>query len=256
MIELATSSWTDVQEHVAAGGTLAILPFGALEQHGPHLPLSTDTLQADGLARRLAARFDAILMPPVPYGQTWDNAGFPGTVSLSAATTTAVCLDLVRAVTGFGITTTVIVNGDYGNRLPLHSAAQQLATESIDVIVLDYPGLIEAGDDVKETPWAAPGLCHADEIETSLVMALAPGTVRSDRMAASYPELPADFGMRPLRFDTLSPSGVFGDPRPATADKGQRLLMLLEQHSAAAVQRHLDALGGAVHPSASAPDLN
>jgi len=242
MIELAHCSWTDVEAHVARGGTLAILPFGALEQHGPHLPLSTDTLQAEAIARRVAQEFDALLLPAVPYGQTWDNAGFPGTLSLSPATTTAVCLDIVRAAHGFGVTTVAIINGDYGNRLPLHTAAHQLVTEGLDAIVLDYPGLTDIGDEVKDTPWAAPGLCHADEIETSMVMALRPELVQSDRMVECYPEMPEDFGMRPLRFDALSPSGVFGDSRSATAGKGERILEGVTARSIAAVQAHLAAL--------------
>lgn len=241
MIDLATSSWTDVRDHIAAGHTLAFLPYGALEQHGPHLPLSTDTIQCLGVATRLAEHYDGLLLPPVHYGETWDNGGFPGTVSLSAATVSSICIDIATSVRSFGVTTLVIVNGDYGNRAPIHSAARELVEGGFDVIVLDYPGLVEVGDRVKESPWAWPGLCHADELETSMILALDPGSVHPDRYAASYPELPEDFGQRRIRFDTLSTSGVFGDPRPATADKGETIIGFVVEQSILEIDAHLSA---------------
>ncbi|WP_382306932.1 creatininase family protein [Herbiconiux sp. UC225_62] len=243
MIDLSAASWTDVRDHIAAGDTIAFLPFGALEQHGPHLPLTTDTIQCAAIAARLADHYSGLLLPPVPYGETWDNAGFPGTISLSASTVTAICVDIATSAMSFGVTTLVIVNGDYGNRAPVHAAARQLSIAGSDVIVLDYPGLVEVGDSVKESPWAAPGLCHADEIETSMVLALEPDLVHPERYAAAYPELPADFGKRPIRFDTLSPTGVFGDPRPSSAVKGEAIVSFVVERSIAEVDAHLAAIG-------------
>lgn len=242
MIDLAAASWTDVRDHIAAGHTIAFLPFGALEQHGPHLPLSTDTIQCVGVATRLAEHYDGLLLPAVQYGETWDNSRFPGTISLSPATVSAICVDIARSAQSFGVTTLVIVNGDYGNRAPIHAAARELSIGGVDVLVLDYPGLVEVGDRVKESPWAAPGLCHADEIETSMVLALEPELVHPDRYEASYPELPADFGRRPIPFDTLSPSGVFGDPRPATAEKGETIVAFVVEQSIGVIDDHLAAI--------------
>lgn len=242
MIDLAAAGWTDVRDHIASGRTLAFLPYGALEQHGPHLPLSTDTIQAVGVGTRLAEQFDGLLLPPVHYGETWDNGNFPGTISLSAGTVTAICLDIASAVQSFGVTTLVIVNGDYGNRAPIHAAAREASIGGFDVLVLDYPGLVEIGDEVKESDWAAPGLCHADEIETSMVLLLEPELVHPERYEASYPEIPADFGRRPIRFETLSPSGVFGDPRPATAEKGEAIVAYVVEQSIAVINDHLAAI--------------
>ncbi|WP_368499505.1 creatininase family protein [Herbiconiux sp. A18JL235] len=217
LLRLAEASWTDVRDHVASGGTLAFLPFGALEQHGPHLPLSTDTLQCTAVAERLAEHYSALLLPPVSYGSTWDNAAFPGTVSLKPSTVSALCADIAQAVWSFGVTTLVIVNGDYGNRAPVHAAAAALAADG-DVLVLDYPGLVEVGDAVKESPWAAPGLCHADELETSMVLALEPrlaaGALRSGLpRAARRLRHAAD----PLRH----PLAERGVRRPARLDGGE-----------------------------------
>ncbi|MDQ1130228.1 creatininase family protein [Microbacterium sp. SORGH_AS_0888] len=244
MLELAHAAWPDVAAHLRERPGVAILPFGALEQHGPHLPLSTDTLQADAVARRLAERLDAVLLPAVAFGNTWSNEALPGTVSLGADTVAAVCGDLAASLERGGFAALVVVNGDFGNRLPLQTAAEASAVRGgIPVLVLDYPGLTEIGDRVKETPWAAPGLCHADEIETSMVLAIAPALVHRDRMVADYPELPADFGLRQMALAPLSATGVFGDPRPATPEKGERIIAHVVDESERIVRRVLSALG-------------
>lgn len=244
MIELARSTWPDVADHLRTHAGVAVLPFGALEQHGPHLPLSTDTLQADTVARRLAERLDAVLLPAIAFGNTWGNEALPGTVSLGASTVTAVCADIAASLERGGFAALVVVNGDYGNRLPLHTAAEASAARGgLPMLVLDYPGLTEIGDRVKETPWAAPGLCHADEIETSMVLAIDPALVRTERLAPAYPELPPDFGLRPMPLAPLSESGVFGDPRPATAAKGERIIEHVVDESERAVRRMLSSLG-------------
>jgi creatinine amidohydrolase len=247
MIELANATWTEVGDFLASGTRVAVLPFGALEQHGPHLPLSTDTLQADAVARRLADALDAALLPAIPYGNTWSNDALPGTVSIGADTVTAICADIAASLDRAGYALLVVVNGDFGNRLPLQRAAEHAAAtgQRMPVIVLDYPGLVEIGDAVKESPWAAPGLCHADELETSMVLAVAPGLVHPDRYSASYPELPADFGVRQMPLAPLAPSGVFGDPRPATAEKGERILAHVAAESERIVRRVLAGLGPA-----------
>lgn len=98
MIELANATWTEVGDFLASGTRIAVLPFGALEQHGPHLPLSTGTLQADAVARRLAESLDAALLPSVAYGNTWSNDALPGTVSIGADTVTALCADIAASL--------------------------------------------------------------------------------------------------------------------------------------------------------------
>ncbi|MEV7692166.1 creatininase family protein [Microbacterium sp. NPDC089189] len=244
MIELASATWEEVRDFLSGGSRIAVLPFGALEQHGPHLPLATDTLQADAVARGLADVLEAALLPAIPLGNTWSNDALPGTVSISADTVTAVCSDVAGSLERAGYALLVVVNGDFGNRLPLQRAAEASAARGgLPVVVLDYPGLVEIGDAVKESPWAAPGLCHADELETSMVLAVAPALVHTDRMAPAYPELPADFGLRQMALAPLSPTGVFGDPRPATAEKGERIIAHVVAESAAVVRRVLTGLG-------------
>jgi creatinine amidohydrolase len=221
----ADSAWTDVAEHLAGSTGLAILPFGALEQHGPQLPLATDTLTAERVAETLAERFDALLLPAVAYGETWNNAGYPGTLSLSPSTVVAIALDLGHALANSGARGFVVVNGDWGNRAPLAAAADRLNREGIiPALVLDYPGMDEAIDRVRESRGAFTGLNHAEEVETSIILAIAPHLVHPERYAPTYPDFPPDFGERPMQLHPFSPSGVFGDPTSATASKGHQIL--------------------------------
>ncbi|WP_378148267.1 creatininase family protein [Cnuibacter sp. UC19_7] len=231
MIEAERTPWTDVAEHLGRPGAappsrLAVLPFGALEQHGPQLPLGTDTFQAVHVARGIALALDAVLLPAVPYGDTWNNAGYPGTVSLSASTVAAIALDIGRALAASPAPASglVIVNGDWGNRTPLYGAVRTLLQEGFPAVALDYPGLDAAATEVRTTESAAPGLNHADELETSMMLAIDGTLVHPERSVAVYPSFPGDFGTTPMQLHPFSPSGVFGDPTAATPETGRRLL--------------------------------
>jgi creatinine amidohydrolase len=223
MIDSRLASWTDVRDHVAAGNTVAFLPFGAHEEHGPHLPLSTDTIVAVETAKRLSEHYNGLLLPEIAYGETWVTSGYPGTISLSPTTVTAIAVDIGMAVAGFGIRQFVIVNGDFGNRVPLAAAGRALNEKGIATIVLDYPGMDAAIAAARDTAPAHPIMNHAEEIETSMVLAAAPTAVSSDRYVAEYPEFPVDFGLRPIQLHEVSASGVFGDPTTASAAKGEAL---------------------------------
>lgn len=225
MLDAYRSAWTDVAAHLRDTSSIAILPFGAFEQHGPQLPLGTDTATAGEVARRLAERLGAVLLPPIHYGDTWNNAGYPGTLSLAPATVTAIAVDLGRALADSGAKLFVVVNGDWGNRDPLTAAMRVLTAEGrLRAITLDYPGMDEAIDSVRESRGAAPGLNHAEEAETSIMLAIDPDAVHPDRYAPSYPSFPSDFGSRPMQLHPFSESGVFGDPTTATAAKGETIL--------------------------------
>lgn len=235
--------WQDARDHLAAGKPI-ILPWGAYEQHGPHLPLATDTVMAAELARRLAVRFGAWLLPPVHYGETANNAGFPGTLSLSFDTVRAILLDLCAALSRHGARHLIVVNGDFGNQAPLKLAARQARQQlGIHVLVVDYPGLEATAAEVLETRPAAPGFYHADEFETSAMLAIAPDSVRMDRAVPEYPRFPATYPALFAELDTISASGVFGDPRPASAEKGRALLESLTRSAAALIAAFLAEAG-------------
>ncbi|NDV01156.1 creatininase family protein [Pseudoroseicyclus tamaricis] len=212
------------QEAGEASGRLAILPLGATEQHGPHLPLSVDTVLAGGVAGALAEALGAVLLPALPYGEAATSEGHPGTLSLTADTMARVIADIGRGVHRIGHPALILLNGHFGNRAPAAQAAEMLAAEGIAVLCLDYPGLEDLAGAICESEAAGNHFYHADEVETSMMLALAPEVVRMERAVAEYPDFPADFGSRPMLLRELSESGTFGDPRPSTAEKGRALI--------------------------------
>ncbi|MCW6005713.1 creatininase family protein [Micromonospora sp. CPCC 205371] len=239
----ASASWTDVREHLAQRRPV-VLPFGAYEQHGPHLPLATDTAMATAVAQRVARRTGALLLPAVAYGETSGNAGFPGTVSLSFDTVRAITLDICAALVRHGASSLVIVNGDFGNRAPLAQAAREAGVRlGLPVLVVDYPDLPRIAAEICQTPPAGDGFYHADEVETSIMLAVAADSVRMERAVAEYPRFPPAFPAAFTGLEKISASGVFGDPRPATAEKGADLLERLAEAATTLVEAYLDQGG-------------
>lgn len=194
-----------------AARTLLAVPLGATEQHGPHLPLSTDTVIAVELCRRLAERVtDVVVAPPVPYGSSGEHAGFAGTLSIGRAMLTGLVVELVRSADDFaGV---VLVNGHGGNAEPLRDAVRTLRAEGRNVLAWSPTG---RADDT-----------HAGHIETSVLLSLAhPGV----DLAAAEPgvTLPLPDIIDDLRrggLAAVSPNGVLGDPTHANADDGAAVL--------------------------------
>ncbi|MFI9503053.1 mycofactocin biosynthesis peptidyl-dipeptidase MftE [Nocardia sp. NPDC052566] len=207
---VADLTWPEVGERAAAGAILAV-PLGATEQHGPHLPLSTDTDIALALCDRLATlRADVLVAPAIPYGSSGEHAGFPGTLSIGQAALELLIVELCRSATDT-FDRILLVSGHGGNLAPLRGAVALLRGESRDVR-LYLPRY--QGDP------------HAGRAETALQLALAPPRVRAERAEKGdtrpLPEiLPL---LRAGGVRAVSPNGVLGDPAGATAEEGARLL--------------------------------
>jgi len=223
MLDAARASWEDVAAAISRG-LIAVLPVGAVEQHGAHLPLVTDTVMATGVARRIAEACDGLLLPPAAYGDAWTAEGWAGTLSLSPETLRRTVDEIGGGLQRMGARGLVTVNGHFGNREPISLAARALGEAGFPVLHLDYPGLETLAAQLMASRPAGPGFYHADEVETSMMLALAPETVRMDRAAPEYPEFPALFGSEPMQLSVFNTSGVFGDPRPATAEKGEAMI--------------------------------
>ena len=240
MLDLRAATSPEVAEALSRGDAVAVLAVGAEEQHGAHLPLSTDTVMADGVAMRIAEGLgNALLLPPVAYGDAWNNEGFAGTLSLSPDTLRAVLTDLGRGVKRLGVTALVIVNGHFGNREPIALAARTLTAEGLRVLHLDYPGMERIAGQICDSTPAAPTFYHADEVETSMMLALAPDLVRMEKAAPEYPTFPETFGMESMQLSSFNRSGVFGDPRPATAEKGEAFIAGIAAESLGIIARFL-----------------
>jgi len=207
---LADLAWPEVAERAAAGAVLAV-PLGSTEQHGPHLPLSTDTDIAVALCRRLAsARPDVLIAPAVAYGSSGEHDGFAGTLSIGQAAVEQLVLELGRSATRT-FRHVLFVSAHGGNARPVARAVEQLRSRSRDVTVF-------------QPRW--DGDPHAGHHETSLQLNLDPGRVRMDRAAVGdtrplvelMPQLTAH-GLR-----AVTETGVLGDPTGATAQHGAALL--------------------------------
>ena len=209
---LAGLAWPDVVD-----GLVLAVPLGSTEQHGPHLPLDTDTRIAEALAARLAAAVDAVVAAPaVGYGSSGEHDGFPGTLSIGQAALESVVVELVRSAGAFaGV---VLVNGHGGNAEPVGRAVSTLRREGRRVTAW-WPS-VQGGD------------LHAGRTETSILLALDPGAVRLDALAAG-PTPPVD-DLRRRGVRALSPSGVLGDPTGASAEEGEALLAHLTDDLVAA----------------------
>lgn len=223
LIDADRTSWPEIGEAIGRG-LIAILPVGALEQHGPHLPLTTDTVLATGVARRIAEVTGALLLPAIAYGDAWTAEGWAGTLSLSPETLRATVTDIGCGLQRMGAKGLVTLNGHFGNREPIALAARALSKTGFPVLHLDYPSLESLATEVCDSEPAGPGFYHADEVETSMMLALAPQSVRMDRAEPEYPAFPETFGLEPMKLSAFNRSGVFGDPRPATAEKGEHLI--------------------------------
>ena len=194
---------------------MLVVPLGATEQHGPHLPLDTDTTLAMAWAERVAAAIEgAVVAPALPYGSSGEHQSFPGTLSIGGPALEAVVVELTRSAAS-SFDRVVFLSGHAGNSEPLERAVAQLRSEGHDVLHL-----------VPTWPGSTVVDAHAGRTETSLLLHVRPADVRTGRaepgdtrpLAQILPDL------RTGGVAAVSPNGVLGDPAGADADEGRALL--------------------------------
>lgn len=207
-LDLAT--WPEVEAAVGEGPTTLLVPLGATEQHGPHLPLGTDTTIATAIAAIAAARLPgATVAPSLPYGSSGEHQGFSGTLSIGAAATELVLVELGRSATET-FDRVLFLNGHGGNAAPLAAAVGRLQGE---------------GRDVRAWSPRFGGDAHAGRTETSLMLALE-GTVREELATAGNAAPLAELigRLRAEGVRSVAPNGVLGDPAGASVAEGRALL--------------------------------
>jgi mycofactocin precursor peptide peptidase len=196
----------------ALAGRILVVPVGATEQHGPHLPLTTDTDIAQSLAERLVAVAggEVVVAPAVAYGSSGEHQAFPGTLSIGAGATEQLLLELGRSATCTW-SRVLFVSTHGGNTEPVGRAVARLRDEGRDVRAW-YP------------TWG--GDAHAGHTETSILVALGPERVDMT-LAAAGATAPLDSLLPRLRREgvaAVSPNGILGDATTADAADGARLL--------------------------------
>lgn len=246
----ANLTWKQV-DALSRDQTLLVLPTAAIEQHGHHLPLATDTLINNLLLGRaldlLPPEMPIYALPPVCYGKSNEHIGFPGTLSVSAATFMAVVRDIGASIAGSGFKKLVIYNTHGGNASLVDVMARDLRAE-FGLRTFTLYGSGGAKFDGLNAQEAAYGF-HAGEVETAFLLAAAPELVHTSEYTANYiahtgnPER-----LRPENSSAnfawltrdISASGVMGDPRKATADNGERWITVAAESIADALRSMLD----------------
>jgi creatinine amidohydrolase len=228
---LDAATWPELEAALAAGRRLAVLPLGATEQHGPHLPLATDRWIADALAARFCARVpSAVRVPALALGASREHLAFPGTLSLADDTLAAVLADLARSLARHGFEEVFCFTAHGGNlgALRAHEARLAAAARPARWLALsDHAALtarLFALAEALGVPAAAAGH-HAGELEASVIAALRPGALRTDALGPGLLDVPPD--AQAVFYPDLranAPSGTVGDPRAASPDRAARYL--------------------------------
>lgn len=233
---LAEMTWTEFRDSVGEA-TVAILATGAIEAHGPHLPLSTDVIIAEAMAEAAAARLaDAgrapILLPTLAYTSAGFAAGFPGTVSMSPEVVSRTVVDLGRSLARAGVPTLALANSHFD---PVHLGSLRGA---VDTLRAELPELAVVYPDLTRKPWALrltsefkSGACHAGRYEGSIVLAARPELVRRELMTdlADNP-MSLSEAIRAGRTSFEAAGGdqaYFGYPREASAEEGNATIATL-----------------------------
>jgi creatinine amidohydrolase len=203
-----------------------LLPIGAVEVHGAHLPLGTDTFLARGVAELVAKKMPgALILPEIPYGQVWSLQDFPGSISIDDDTLARFIADIGKSLDRAGAKKLALINGHVGNMTAIKKAARMLyGVCGIKVYYFTYPGAEAEISRVCETNRPHKTYFHACEIETSYMLYLAGGYVDMSRAAANYPDFPPDFDSSPSPWSGVMATAVMGDPRAATAEKGKVII--------------------------------
>jgi creatinine amidohydrolase len=217
-------TWAEVARRIDEGAA-AIMPVGAAaKQHGLHLPLNTDRIQAEWLAARLAGTIDALVWPTLTYGHYPAFVEYAGSMSLSAPVFEAVVQQIASGILGHGCRALFVLDTGISTRAPVERALARLDTgHALHLRIHDGPHYRRAAAETAEQRRGS----HADELETALMLAIAPSLVDMSRAEASPPltqEVPGRLSPTDAGSPNYSRSGSFGDPTLATVAKGEILL--------------------------------
>lgn len=218
-MRLGNATWPEVDgiSRRTSGGQapapIVLIPVGSTEQHGPHLPLATDTIIAEELAGRAVHHTDGLMVgPTIAVSASGEHADFPGTLSIGSRVMSSVIVELVRSADwAAGV---VLVNGHGGNHEAITDAVATLTAEGRQALVWwpSWPKRLDGG----------PADLHAGRIETSMMLAIDPGLVRLE-LAIAGPDVSVD-ELRARGVRAVSSSGVLGDPDGASGGEGERFI--------------------------------
>lgn len=239
-------SWQEYQERITTH--TVVLPIGAIEAHGPHLPLSTDTVIATYLAEQLDSRLQTLVLPPIHYGAKTDpmrvGGEFPGMTNLRASTLSHLVLDILTASYRHGARRFLILHGHIANLPVIFEAADLFLVHAADAKVMaaawwDFASETTRNDITRETGVERAEDNHAAMVETSLLMYMAPGQVRERLLADDTSERRVRYLILPVPDSLKTQTGVIYQASKASADFGRRLIPEIVDNLVEAVKLEL-----------------
>lgn len=228
-LRLEEHSWPEVEDALASGTRTAVVAVGAVEQHGPHLPLVVDALVGDELARRIAAELgDALAAPTIRPGCSGHHIEFPGTITIPPEMLMDLVRSYVRSLDEHGFEHVAVVPTHGGNFAPVNTVVPEIAREvdanvvavaDLDELMrLQNEGLADAGVDYEEP------VVHAGAVETAILLAVDEGLVRTDAIEPGVEGSISTARLLSEGFRAITENGVLGDPREATPGAGEAIL--------------------------------
>lgn len=242
-------TWQQIREAMEEGADTVVVMVGSVEQHGPQLPLATDSLIGRELAARLARKLGrALAAPVIRPGCSEHHMSFPGTISLRAETLLEILRDYCRSLASHGFRKVVLVSSHGGNFAPLETFAPTLVREFPELKIIHYGdlrGFLDAYLEIARSLELDPARAgiHAGLGETSQILALEPQLVDADRFQPGYTGSLEGLTSRLLRdgLQVVTRNGVLGDPAGARAEIGEALNEALAEHLAQWARRELEA---------------
>lgn len=246
-VVLEELTWQEVDAALDSGTRTAVVAVGAVEQHGPHLPLIVDALAGDELARRIAVELgDALAAPTIRPGCSGHHLEFPGTISVPPETLMDVIRGYCRSLDAHGFDHLALVPTHGGNFAPVNTVAPELGREldanviavsDLDELMeLQNEGLATGGVDYEEP------VIHAGAVETAVVMAVDEDLVREDQLAVGHEGELWTARLLSEGFKSITETGVLGDPRKATPKAGEAILETITEAYATQIERERDAV--------------
>lgn len=233
-------TWAELPKDLAAAAHAAILPVGATEQHGPHLGCGMDTVLADRLCAEVSARTKVPMLPVLPYGCSLGHSRrWPGTIAVQPATLMALVKELGEGAFHSGVRRLFIVNTHVTNAAPLRCALEMLRAEhdQLMVALINSPQVSER---VRGIHFADAEDWHANDAETSLMLAVAPGMVRPDLLAAADDPDRTDGLVFAHPVNRTSRNGVTGAPSRATTANGRLWFEWMVEDLSALISRGMN----------------
>ncbi len=201
--------------------TIVVIPLGAgAKEHGPHLKLSNDFIMAEYLKRHVVDASDVVVAPTVNYSFYPAFLSYPGSTSLISETARDMIVQICRTLSAFGPRKFYVLNTGISTLVPLRQAAAILATDSITMRFTNLGVLLA---DVEKQVSKQEGGTHADEIETSMMLYMAPATVDMSKAVKDFHPSRGRLVRDSTQAGTYSPTGIWGDPTLATRGKGEKI---------------------------------